>query len=82
MIPEYVTVTLQSERGASFGDYRMPADVPVQRLYPLLAQALRMELKGAEVCGLCCRGCALAESRTLADYGIWDGSILTIKEAS
>ena len=82
MVPEYVTVTLRSEYGAALGDYRLPTDVPVQKLYPLLAQALRMELKGGTIDALYYQGCPIVESRTLADHGIWDGSILMLKESA
>lgn len=82
MVPEYVIVTLQSESGTFWGDYRLPTGVPIGTLYPLLTQALEDRLENGTVTGLSAGGYILADTRTLADHAIWDGSILTVREVA
>lgn len=81
MVPEFVIVTLQAPNGEFYGDYRLPTDVPVEKLIPLLQEALRLKLRAGARPMLYLQGYPVEATGTLADHGIWDGSILTVREA-
>ena len=81
MVPEYVIVTLQTHSGSFLDDFRVPSKITVEKLILLLKQALQEKMDTSVSLQLCLQGYLLSEENTLADYGIWDGSILTVKEA-
>jgi hypothetical protein len=76
-IPEYVTITIEMEHGAVLGDFRIPIGMSIARLTELLQQECDIDLcKPA----LCVNGYAISPTCTLGQAGIWDGSILTVRE--
>lgn len=76
-IPQYVTVTIEMEHGAVLGDFRIPTGMSVGRLTELLQQECDVDLCEP---ALCINGYAISTSCTLGQAGIWDGSIITVRE--
>lgn len=76
-IPQYVTVTIEMEHGAVLGDFRIPTGMSVGRLTELLQQECDVDLREP---ALCVNGYAISPSSTLGQAGIWDGSIITVRE--
>lgn len=86
MVPDYVIVTVQTESGTFLGDFQLPTAVPVGKIAALLREGLRKQLYGQigswEKMELCWRGFPLVKEKTLADHGIWDGNIITVREGT
>ncbi len=76
-IPQYVTVTIETEHAAVLGDFRIPTGMSVGRLTELLQQECEMDLSEPV---LCVNGYAISPTCTLGQAGIWDGSIITVRE--
>ena len=77
-IPEYVTVTILVAPSEELGDFRIPSGMTVGRLTRLLAQEWEDLVTGS---ALWFNGYMLPPDCTLADAGIWDGSIITVRRA-
>lgn len=86
MVPEYVIVTLQTESGIDLGDFQLPTAVSTEKIGALLLDGLRkqfyQQLGNWKKLELCRQGFPLENKKTLADHGIWDGSILTVREGA
>lgn len=86
MTPESFIVTLRTPTGGFEGDYELPANLPAERLIQLLLESLAQQeprrFGSWQGLGLAWNGQKLRDGDTLADWGIWDGSILTIEEES
>jgi hypothetical protein len=76
-IPEYVTVTIEMDHAAVLGDFRIPTGMSIARLTELLQQECDIDLCEP---ALCVNGYAISPSCTLGQAGIWDGSIITVRE--
>lgn len=76
-IPQYVTVTIEMEHGAVLGDFRIPTGMSIARLTELLRQECDIDLREP---ALCVNGYAISPSCTLGQAGVWDGSIITLRE--
>lgn len=81
MIPDYVIVTIQTEAGTFLGDFQLPTAVSIGKIGAVLGEHLS-ECSGWTETELCWRGFPLETDRTLADHGIWDGSIITVREGT
>lgn len=84
MIPEEVIVTIQTDSGSFAADFSLPTAISMEKFTGLLLEALKKRdvrqfgsWKGLK---LYRKGFLLRESKTLADYCVWDGSILTVRE--
>lgn len=84
MVPEYVIVTVRTEAGALLGDFQLPTGVPAGRIAARLADGLKKQTFGRlgdwEEPELCWKGFPLANEKSFADHGIWDGNVITIRE--
>ena len=76
-IPEYVTVTIQVAPAAELGDFRIPSGMTIGRLTELLVQ--QYDATPNEP-ALWLNGYMIPPSLTLAQAGIWDGSVITVRE--
>lgn len=80
-MPDTVIVTLRN--GAEESDFELPAKLPFQQWSDALAAALRqsfygIRLEGKVIC-LCWQGRVIPREATLAQCGIYDGSILELQ---
>lgn len=82
MIPDKVIVTIQNKQGQVLGDYELPAKLPADSLGEKLSTALSQSgvpgLAGKALT-LSVGGKRLLPGETLAQRGVWDGSILTLE---
>lgn len=84
MTPDKVTVTIQTVSGQCWGDYELPANVPLDKFRGLLLDAL-IQRTSQQFSGWAGRGLTLSfEGKqipggdTLAAHGVWDGSYVTV----
>lgn len=85
MTPNMVIVTIQTNSGQCWGDYELPATLPVSKFRGLLLQALVQHAphqfnswQGRELT-LSFQGKPIPEGDTLAAHGVWDGSFVTVQ---
>lgn len=84
MTPDKVTVTVQTTSGQCWGDYEMPANVPLDKFRGLLLDALiqRAPQQFGPWAGrgltLSFEGKRIPGGDTLAAHGVWDGSYVTV----
>lgn len=78
-IPEYVIITIQTAPTAVLGDFRIPSGMTVGKLTELLVQECGTALNEPT---LWLNGYMIPSDLTLAQAGIWDGSILTVREGA
>jgi len=84
MTPDKVIVTIQTMSGQCWGDYELPANVPLNKFQGLLRDALIQHAPqqfgswgGQELC-LSFDGKQIPGQDTLAAHGVWDGSYVTV----
>lgn len=84
MTPDKVIVTVQTMSGQCWGDYEMPANVPLDKFRRLLLDALIQRAPqqfGAWAergLTLSFEGKQIPVGDTLAAHGVWDGSYVTV----
>ena len=84
MVPNQVIVTLQTDSGSFCGDYELPARMKTEKLGRQLLEVLKQQYVNRfgnwENLQFVWNGSKLNDTDTLSEQGIWDGSILTIRE--
>ena len=84
MTPDKVIVTIQTASGQCWGDYELPANIPLDKFRGLLLDALiqRAPQQFSSWSGrdltLSFEGKRIPEGDTLAAHGVWDGSYVTV----
>ena len=84
MTPDKVIVTVQTASGQCWGDYELPANVPLDKFQGLLLDAL-IQHAPQQFSSWAGRGLALSfQGRqipgqdTLSAHGVWDGSYVAV----
>lgn len=82
MTPDKVIVTIQTAAGQCWGDYELPASIPVERFQERLLEALRQhapqQFGSWAGLALSVGGRRIPEGDTLAAHGVWDGSYVVV----
>lgn len=84
MVPEQAIVTIQNDSGSFAMDMELPTTVSIESYKDLLLEALkRRDIHQFGVwkdIKLYLGGVSLKDGKALADYSVWDGSILKVRE--
>lgn len=79
---DYTLVTVMNKKNGWSVDMELPAKLKIRELIPKLLDALKQyderQFGELQTIGLATNGKRIQESASLADYDLWDGSIIEL----